>query len=95
MRLESEARKLSVQGSVTMNIDPYEMLGEVGTHPCDTPNCAFVSITFVFSHFSNRVFNHREDVSHPLRVSTRLCVSPSISNIFIVLSDEQVANLRP
>jgi hypothetical protein len=33
--------------------------------------------------------------AHPFKVSTNLCVSPSISNIFIVLSDEHVANRRP
>ena len=54
---------LSVQGSVTVNVNPNELLGEIGTHPCDTPNCAFMSVMFVFSHFSNRAFNHKEDVS--------------------------------
>ena len=33
--------------------------------------------------------------SHPRSVSVNLCVSPSMSNILIVLSDEQVASLLP
>ncbi len=33
--------------------------------------------------------------AYPLKVSVSLCVSPSISKILIVLSDEQVASRRP
>ena len=32
---------------------------------------------------------------YPFKVSVNLCVSPSTSNIFMVLSDEQVASLLP
>lgn len=35
------------------------------------------------------------DSAHPFRVSTSRCVSPSISNILTVLSEEHVANRRP
>ena len=37
----------------------------------------------------------REAAAYPFRVSINRCDSPSISNILIVRSDEQVANRRP
>ena len=36
-----------------------------------------------------------EHAAYPRNVSVSLCVSPSISNILIVLSEEHVASRRP
>lgn len=76
----------ALRGRVScMEIETYE-----GTYPCNAPHCAFVP----FNRVSN-VDTRGMGSSHPFSVSINRCVSPSISNILTVLSEEHVANRRP
>lgn len=73
-----------------------EDVAVLGVCPGDTPDCALVSMLTL----ANALFKHSPTgipprFAYPFSVSVSLWLSPSTSNIFIVLSEEHVASLLP